>query len=263
MSVTLGNPKNNQGLLRYFTPIQQPQQQQQRATTGSQPGTSENSRDILDFSPRRPVAVNPAVCKPFVSPVRSPCVRASASPAAGGTPPKRTRAGEEGGADTIVISDDSASGHAGGSSVCCDVTQENESEVARPKTLYRSSFLAHGRLTLPPRPLCSRASSLSSSSVVPSSLPSDGDDDGVVVSDVSDASLSSGGTDTASSGARLPPPTSFHAALQLASRSVPPAAPPPPAARPGPLLSRFFVTQPAVPYPATDSPHTPAVTKFM
>ena len=92
--------------------------------------------------------------------------------------------------------------------------------------------------------------------------------DGLLVSDISDASLSSNGTDAvppAPSGARLPPPTSFHAALQLASRSVS-ASPPAPVAttavrpavlspaRPGPLISRFFVSQPAVPYPTSDPP---------
>ena len=277
-SVALGSVRRDQGLLRYFTPLQQPQsQQQQQGRTDA----NEGDRDILDFSPQRPVAVNPAVCRPFVSPVRSPQARACASPAAGGTPPKRGRVAETSGTlahhstDTIVLSDDSVSelcrGGAEGSVAVSDSCgampdEAAESGAARPTTLYRSSFLAHGRLTLPPRPLCVRASSLSLPlpSTVPSSLPpdDDGDGDALLVSDVSDASLSSSGAGAgpAPSGARLPPPTSFHAALQLASRSVSvsaaaaaaPTAPSP--ARPGPLISRFFVSQPAVPYPTSDPP---------
>ena len=284
-SVALGSVKRDQGLLRYFTPLQQQHQQhQQHTAAGRQQDAGEGGRDILDFSPRRPVAVNPAVCKPFVSPVRSPQARTCAPPAVGGTPPKRGRVSETSGmlvhhsADTIVLSDDSLSEREAGDSAsgrgdCGGVPDgATDSGTGRPKTLYRSSFLAHGRLTLPPRPLCARTSSLSLSGTVPSSLPSDGDGDGdgdgLLVSDISDASLSSNGTDAvppAPSGARLPPPTSFHAALQLASRSVS-ASPPAPVAttavrpavlspaRPGPLISRFFVSQPAVPYPTSDPP---------
>ena len=124
-----------------------------------------------------------------------------------------------------------------------DGDDDGDGDVVRPKTLYRSSFLAHGRLTLPPKQFLSR-----SSSIVSTSLALDSDPDESSVSEVSEASSSNHGFGCHPEEKRNGTPSSVPAPSRTDCNSLS-------AISKGPtFLSRFFIPkQPNVPYPSPKS----------